>query len=172
MAENENGEQQEKKGGMGLIIKLALVLVILLTLLIGGYLVYTKVLKAPENTEGTETEQTEGQTQDSSQPISEDITGHMATMQPFLVNLADPLGRRYLKLTLDVELTSEKDLESFEMNKPKLRDTILLLLSSKTYEDLRPVEAKLELKKEIAQRMNQIMGGKVLRVYFTEIVVQ
>jgi flagellar FliL protein len=94
-------------------------------------------------------------------------------MPTFVVNLADPLGRRYLKLGLDVEVRDEQAQTELEMAQPKVKDKLLLLLSSKTYQDLASLQSKLELKEEIVQRINQVIGkNKVMNVYITEMVIQ
>jgi len=95
------------------------------------------------------------------------------TLPTFMVNLADPLGRRYIKLTLEVEVNGEETVTSVNENMARIRDSIILLLSSKSYADLAPMENKLHLKNEIVERLNQILGGpKVARVYFSEIIIQ
>jgi flagellar protein FliL len=89
----------------------------------------------------------------------------------FVVNLADPNARRYLKLVLDVEMTGSPEL--LEANQAKIRDTLLLLLSSKTSQELSTLEGKIMLRKEIVERINQALGqAKVARVYFTDFVIQ
>ena len=91
----------------------------------------------------------------------------------FLVNLADPLGKRYINVTFEVEVTSPGVVDELAAQRPKVRDAIILLLSSKSYADLAPLESKLALKSEIISRLNQILGGpKVTRVFFTHMVVQ
>ncbi|MCC8193217.1 MAG: flagellar basal body-associated FliL family protein [Deltaproteobacteria bacterium] len=96
-----------------------------------------------------------------------------AVLDPFLVNLADPLGKRYIKVTFEVEVVDGKVVEELAKQKPKIRDTVIMLLSSKTYADLMPAESKLELKNEVTNRLNQILGGpKVTRVFITEMVIQ
>lgn len=95
------------------------------------------------------------------------------TLDPFLVNLADPLGKRYIKVTFEVEITNPAVAEELTQQKPKVRDSVIMLLSSKTYADLAPAESKLALKTEVANRLNQILGGpKVSRVFITEMVIQ
>ena len=90
-----------------------------------------------------------------------------------MVNLADPLGRRYIKLTVDVEVNSPEAAAELERSAPKVRDAVNMLLSSKSYADLAPSENKILLKSEIVERLNQILGGpKVARVYFVDMVIQ
>ncbi len=89
----------------------------------------------------------------------------------FVVNLADPNARRYLKIVLDVEMTGNPEL--IEANMAKIRDSLLLLLSSKTSQELATLEGKIMLRKEIVDRLNQALGqSKVARVYFTDFVIQ
>lgn len=96
-----------------------------------------------------------------------------ATLDTFLVNLADPLGKRYIKVTFEVELADPKITEELTRQKPKIRDSIIMLLSSKTFADLAPPQSKEELKVEITNRLNLILGGpKVTRIFITDIVIQ
>lgn len=97
----------------------------------------------------------------------------VVSLPPFMVNLADPLGRRYIKLTVDVEVNSPEAAAELEKSSPKVRDAVNMLLSSKSYADLAPSENKILLKSEIVERLNQILGGpKVARVYFVDMVIQ
>ncbi|MDO9631951.1 MAG: flagellar basal body-associated FliL family protein [Humidesulfovibrio sp.] len=99
--------------------------------------------------------------------------GELVSIPPFLVNLADPQGRRYLKLALDIEVKDKAAADSLNKNMPKVKDALLLLLSSKTYDDLASLENKILLKKEIVERLTLVVGEqKVSRVYITEIVIQ
>ena len=99
--------------------------------------------------------------------------GEIVSIPPLLVNLAEPQGRRYLKLALDIELKDKAAADQLNKNMPKVKDALLLLLSSKTYDDLGSLENKILLKKEIVERLTLVLGEqKVLRVYITEIVIQ
>jgi flagellar FliL protein len=94
-------------------------------------------------------------------------------LAPFVVNLSDPLGRRYLKLTIMVETMGAAANAELTDKEPQVRDQIIMLLSSKTYQELATMESKMALKADIVRRLNQILGGsKVLQVYFTEMVIQ
>lgn len=99
--------------------------------------------------------------------------GELVSIPPLLVNLAEPQGRRYLKLALDVEVKDKPTADQLNKSMAKVKDALLLLLSSKTYEDLGSLESKILLKKEIVERLTLVLGEqKVLRVYITEIVIQ
>jgi flagellar FliL protein len=57
--------------------------------------------------------------------------------------------------------------------KPKLRDAVLGILTSKSLKDISTTEGKQRLKEEIAYRLNSYLSrGKILQVYFTDFVIQ
>ena len=94
-------------------------------------------------------------------------------LEPFLVNLADRESRRYLKLKVELEVDSEGTAKELEKSLPRIRDALILLLSSKTYLDLSTYEGKQQLKQEIKKRVTALPGGsKVSEVFFTEFVAQ
>ncbi|MDR1125082.1 MAG: flagellar basal body-associated FliL family protein [Deltaproteobacteria bacterium] len=96
-----------------------------------------------------------------------------ATFDQFVTNLSDPAGNRYIRLIIDVEVISPEVIRELETQNPRIRDSILMLLSSKSFQDLNSPAGKLRLKNEILDRINQVLGGpKVNRVFFTEIFVQ
>ncbi len=106
-------------------------------------------------------------------PQTEEKNLTTATLPTFLVNLADPLGRRYIKATIQVEIANPKVAEEITRQMPKIQDAVIMLLSSKTYADLMPTESKIALKTELATRLNQVLGGpKISRIFFTELVIQ
>lgn len=99
--------------------------------------------------------------------------GPIRSMETFIVNLADPLGKRYLKVRMDLELSDEKMVPEVEKRLPQLRDAILTALSSKTYEEIGSLDGKMQLRAEIIAMLNQYLKtGKVTNVYFGEFVVQ
>lgn len=94
-------------------------------------------------------------------------------MEPFIVNLIDNDGERYLKVVMQLELSDAPLAEELNLLKPKIRDNILDLLSSKTYKEMMDPIGKQRLRDEIALRVNGCLTkGKILKVYFTEFVIQ
>ncbi len=64
-------------------------------------------------------------------------------------------------------------MKKVETYKTQLKDTILMLLSSRSFEEISTVEGKLDLKQNLLARINQALGENVVsRIYFTEFVVQ
>lgn len=99
-------------------------------------------------------------------------TGKVLPLPEFVVNLSDPSGKRYLKLGMEVEVNSDVA-QALKANSAKIRDAVIILLAGKSFADVSSAEGKVLLKAEVASRLNQILGGAyVVRVYFTEFVVQ
>ena len=89
------------------------------------------------------------------------------------VNLADPSGTRYLTIGMDVEVNAPEAAQEIDAQNSRVRDAIILLLSSKKIQDLATAEGKILLKTEVAARLNQILGTqRVVRIYFTEFVIR
>ena len=99
--------------------------------------------------------------------------GMIFPMEPFIVNLLDKGGKRYLKVKMELEIPTEHLAEEITRRKAQLRDTILLLLTSKTFEDVNRLDGKFQLRNELIFGINQILqSGKIQTLYFTEFVVQ
>lgn len=99
--------------------------------------------------------------------------GTIFDVDPFIVNLADVPESRYLKLTVKLELDRPDIASELSTRIPQVRDTILILLSSKDTTSLRTPQGKFQLRDELTQRVNAVLPkGGVRSAYFTEFVVQ
>jgi len=157
----EEGKETKKKSGK---MKWIIMLLVLLLLAGGGYFAYTTYFQ--NSTETAEPQDVQLEEVDPSD-------SQVVTLPSFLVNLSDPLGRRYIKLTLDVEVSSPEAATVLESASAQVRDAVMQLASSRSSANLASLASKLLLKNELVTRLNQIIGGsKVVRVYFTELVIQ
>jgi len=122
--------------------------------------------------------------------------GPMIEIKEFIVNIISENERHYVKASLTIELVSghgaagggdskgggghgggdgAKDPATEEVNQrmPQIRDSILLLIGNKTYEELQDLQGKKQLKAELISKLNSILHkGKVKDIYFTDFVVQ
>ncbi|MCK4388869.1 MAG: flagellar basal body-associated FliL family protein [Desulfobacterales bacterium] len=136
----------------------------------GGYAAWNFLLA--ERLLGRDTPPTE-ETGHKTAPASDKEFGIIFEMEPFLVNLLDKQGTRYLKTTIGFEVENNDVKEKMNRRTAQLKDTILLLLSSMSYEDINKPDGKLQLKNKLVMRINQILPDAGVRtVYFTEFVVQ
>ena len=176
-AEEEGGEAAGEEEKKGLPIKLILIVVGVLALAGGGYFAYTNFFHeeaVEESAEGDKKgeEGADGADGEKKEELPPDV-GVMFTMDPFVVNLAGSKGKRFLKVTTTLELSSPEVNPEFEENLQKITDSILVLLSSKSFEDVYSVQGKFKLKDEITTRVNRfLVVGHVKDAYFTEFIVQ
>jgi flagellar FliL protein len=157
-------EEKKSKGKLKWII---MILMLLLLLGGGGFTAYWFLI-------GPGAKPAQQAAEEQGAPAQAQVlTPQIVTLAPFIVNLADPLGRRFLRVTLDVEVLGNAAVEDLNRSVSRVRDTIILLLSSKSFADLASMEGKILLRNEIVERLNQIIGaGRVSNVYFTEFVIQ
>ncbi len=150
-------EAPKKKGGKFLIIIIAVV--VLLGGAAGAY--FFLLDKGAEKDKGTTAKE------------SKEAQGVNFPLEPFVVNLMDQGGSKYLKVTVQLELANPKVMDVAKAKSPQIRDAVITLLTNKTSEELITPEGKLMLKDEIKQRANQILGeGNVINVYLTDFVMQ
>jgi flagellar FliL protein len=79
--------------------------------------------------------------------------GEIQTMPEFLVNLKD--GEHYLRTEVALQTKEGLEKEKFDKMLPTVRDAILGVLTSKSLEDVRTLEGKDKMKKEIAKAVNE-----------------
>lgn len=123
---------------------------------------------AAEGEPGQKTEQKAEQAKKKEAPA-------MYPLEAFIVNIASGNDMRYLKVKVELEtgLTAEAVKKELDPFTAQLRDSILVLLTTKTVQDLQDLPGKTRLKEEILANARKVMPmGKISNVYFTEFVVQ
>ncbi len=176
----EGGEVKKKKG------KLIIIIIPLVVILLGGggFFAY-KTFLAPKA--GADEAQAGQQGAHSGKKKHGEKKGHggeggegggsegpaFFSLTPFVVNLQDNIGTRYLKLTLKFELEDQSAEPEIKGQLPKIRDALIILLSSKNYAEIGTVEGKYRLREEIIKRVNRFLEDTPVRgVYFTDFVIQ
>ena len=133
----------------------------------GGFFAYTKFMTHKPTAAGEEKKE-EGGKGESGKAI-----GEILPLEPFVVNLADPSGKRYLKLKVELELENPDAAEKDKQVIPKLRDTVIMLLTSLSFDEVMTPEGKIRIRDELLERFNQIMRpDRIKNIYFTDFVVQ
>lgn len=94
------------------------------------------------------------------------------SLDPIIVNLASDKGRRLLKVTIQLEPAGPTTGEEVTNHMAQLQDTLITILSSKTWEELLTVEGKLTLKEQILTRINNVLNNGVKNVFFVEFIIQ
>jgi flagellar FliL protein len=99
--------------------------------------------------------------------------GPMVNIDTFIVNILDNEESRYLKAAITLEVDAESTAAEINNRMPQIKDAILLMIGNKTFNELRDMQGKLQLRGELINRLNEILTkGKVKRIYFTDFVVQ
>ncbi|MBW1697453.1 MAG: flagellar basal body-associated FliL family protein [Deltaproteobacteria bacterium] len=163
---DESQEQKERK----FPLKLILIVVAVVVLAGGGFVGWTMIQK--ESAEEVGPLEAAPQPKAAEAPEESEV-GMMFQMDPFVVNLSDPGGKRYLKAKIELEFTYEPVRKELTARLPQLRDSILLHLSSKTMEEIQSVDGKIELRNALIKRINQVLKtGKIKNLFFTQFVIQ
>jgi len=103
----------------------------------------------------------------------EQTMGPIFSLETFIVNLADKGGSRYLRVTMDLELGDPKLEKELNERLPQVRDSLLMILPSKRFDDISTVQGKTALRDEVMETLNGFLAqGKITNIYFKEFVVQ
>ncbi|MDP1976065.1 MULTISPECIES: flagellar basal body-associated FliL family protein [Undibacterium] len=97
-----------------------------------------------------------------------------AKLEAFVVNLSST--ERYLQLSMALQIASAEVNDKIKMFMPKVRHTLILLLSSKDSEQLQSLDGKHQLMEEIKSGVNKTLELKerdgVTDVFFENFVIQ
>lgn len=127
------------------------------------------------------------------EPVAHDYLpgeGIMINTGTKIINLSDPVGRKYIRITIVIELAPNEE-GFFEMpieertaytaeftsevtsKLPVIEDAVITQISTKTFEELYTAQGKENLRLELSSLiMQRLPDYHVLSVYFTEFVVE
>lgn len=179
MADEEEKEEkkEEPKGKSGGKMMLIIIIVLILLILIGGGLAAFLLLSGDDgaSNQPQQVRQSAAAKNGANSARSTNLLtiGPMYPMDQFVVNLLSESGSRFLKVSLDIELSAEELSAEMDKKKPAIRDIIIRTLSSKTFEEVSTMKGKERLKDEVVQKINEILAdGQVRNIFFTDFVVQ
>jgi len=185
--EKENSEQEEVKEEKSSNKMLMIIIIVVLVLIILIGVVATVLLLGNDEEESTATQPQTTQVQQTAQPQkrsyatpggSQNIRklneiGVLYPLDTFTVNLKSDSGRRYLKVTMDLELSGQELTAELDNKTAVIRDRIIRILTSKTLEEVTSRKGKDKLTQQIKDALNaMLVDGQILGVYFTEFVIQ
>ncbi len=99
--------------------------------------------------------------------------GPLYSLNTFIVNLADEGRSRYLRVSMDLELAESTDAGKLTERLSQVRDSILMILPSKQFDEIASMEGKIALRDEIIAKLNSLFANEVVtNIFFTEFVVQ
>ena len=146
MAEENSGT---KKGNGLMIVLIALIVILLIALGVGGYLLFSSgVLNG---------QQPQSQIQKEEAPDSSKM--YKVAINDLVLNITNAKGReKLMKLSFHLKST-EPSIESIvEEYKPEIVDTVIAQISSRSSEELLTVGGKALLKEELMEDINNIIN--------------
>jgi flagellar FliL protein len=180
VTEEESAPKEKKSSNMLMIIIIVVLILIIIAgavaavLLMGGDDEVTQNAQAPQVKEQSVSQSTSHATNDAYNNTRKlDQIGTLYPLDTFTVNLKSDSGRRYLKVTMSLELEGDGLSQELDAKSAVLRDRIIRILSSKTLEEISSRKGKEKVSQQIMDTLNAMLSnGKIKGIYFTEFVIQ
>ena len=96
---------------------------------------------------------------------------------PFVVNFQGATGNRFLQVTIELMTYDPEVVKAVEEHMPVIRNNIVFLLSSVSYDQVSTLEGKQKLRADTLAEVQKVLKDKIGKpgveeVYFTSIVMQ
>ncbi|RLC30710.1 MAG: flagellar basal body protein FliL [Deltaproteobacteria bacterium] len=170
MAEDQSEDILEEKQGSEtkkLLLIIIIISVVFLSIMGAGFYILWNRVSPPD----PQIAQEESKIKEVEKAKSE--IRPIYSLDTFIVNLADRGATRYLRVTMDLELSSDETKAEIENRLPQIRDTILTIVPAKSSKEITTIEGKKALRDEIMDKLNSFLkDGSVTNIYFTEFVIQ
>jgi flagellar FliL protein len=82
-------------------------------------------------------------------------------LENMVLNLADPGGDRVAQLGITLELDSDKAVEQIKQLMPKVRSTVLMMVSQRTSDELLKRDGKEKLAADLRSEISGVLGYEV-----------
>ena len=95
-------------------------------------------------------------------------------LEPFVVNFVQNGTLRYLQITIELMSRKETVVDKVKKTLPEIRNSLILVLSDRSYEQLSSRKGKEEIRAKIKKQVNRILGtdAGIESVYLTGFVMQ
>jgi flagellar FliL protein len=151
-----------------MLILVGVILVLMIGIGAGLFLMWGKISSL-----GTETQAPPKPEESIAEEQQVSGPGPLFDMKTLIVNLADTEANRYLRVTMNLELSSDAVQTEMEKRLPQVRDTIIKILTTRTFEEINTIKGKIALRDEIISKVNSYFtSGSIVNIYFTEFIVQ
>ncbi len=177
----ENTDEKPPKPKKSIKPKILMIIGAQVVLSIAGFLFVTKFIAPDPAFQRAREEKKKEEA-----PAHVEVKREVYPIEDVVVNPAGTSGSRYLSVSIGVEMDAvpqegggeghgapAKTASPLDEKKLQLRDAMINILSSKTIEQLTNSAEKENIRTEITQAFNRILGeGKVHQIYFVEFVLQ
>jgi flagellar FliL protein len=178
--DDEEAVKPPSKGKKG-VIKWILIGVGLMTLIgvsVGTSIYFMKTMISGQTVEksGAQNNSAKGK-EEKGKPKEVKVPIYYKFDPPFVVNLEGQSGSRFLQLTIELMTYDQSVTADIEQHMPVIRNNIVFLLSSVTYEQLSTLEGKQKLRADLLSEIQKVLKEKtgkpgVEEVYLTSLVMQ
>ena len=167
----EKAEESKNKGGKK---KLIIIGAAALVSLLAGGAGYYFLMHKPKEEALLNKQQEESKAAALVKPVPDDMKiGPMVEIKEFIVNIIGTDTPHYVKASLSLELDKDGTVNEVQRRMPQIRDTILLIIGNKTFEELQDIQGKNQVKAELKSKINSFLKtGKINNIYLTDFVVQ
>ncbi|MBI4404362.1 MAG: flagellar basal body-associated FliL family protein [Deltaproteobacteria bacterium] len=103
------------------------------------------------------------------QELQAQSVGVLYPLEGFLVNLNSDVGPKFLQAQMELELADPGVEEELSKKKAAVRDTVIVLMSSRSYKELREPSGMKKLRADLVKAINNLLAtGKIKEIYFTQ----
>src|SRR5688500_1003816 len=126
------------QSGQKPILFIALAVVNMLVLAAVGFMIWQGKKKEAAEPKIEQVIKGEHETQSAEAKDEKNFVGHVVPLETFIINLAGAKGRKVAKVNIELELkdTNGNVADEIDKRKAQVRDIIIIILSSKTYEEV------------------------------------
>lgn len=184
--ENERDDDEEKetsakpgrKSGILKWVLIGLGLMLLMGISIGTSIFFMRSMLHGDGTPTaeapTEKASKKEQKKESKQPK---VAVYYKLDPPFVVNFQGQNGSRFLQVTIELMTYDPDVVPAIEQHMPVIRNNLVFLLSSVSYDQISTLEGKQKLRADCLAEIQRILKEKIGKpgveeVYFTSIVMQ
>jgi flagellar FliL protein len=95
--------------------------------------------------------------------------GMLYPLDAFLVNVQSEQGPKFLQTQMELELSDPALEDELSRKKAAVRDAIIVLLSSRSFKELRAANGLKHLREDLVKAINGLLSnGKIKEIYFTQ----
>ncbi|WP_250278427.1 flagellar basal body-associated FliL family protein [[Clostridium] colinum] len=162
------------KNKVGMILIIVLLVILLVLFAVGFGFLYKAMNKANQGDEANVVVQQELKIEDITNfPIGDPIVTNLLEgpdKKTHVIKINVSLG---INTSKDTAKDAEKLIPTLEAQKPVIKDTVIGICRSKTYEELNMTDARVVLKNEILLKLQEIFSTDlIVDVYVDEIFLQ
>jgi flagellar protein FliL len=186
MSDDNQKDSGAGKKGAGQNVLLVVIIAVLCTLLVAGGIIAALLMRSNSHKEEAAAEPAAAETAKDSPAKGKDKERkgdkgpaiYIAMEPPFVVNFETTQTARFLQVNVQLMTRDSSTAQLLRDNEPILRNDLLFLLSSQTYETVSTASGKEELRKRALETVRAVVkqeGGKpelFENVYFTSFVMQ